>query len=887
MQRFLSSIGEVLAPTYHSDLDDLKNHWRSIKTFYIDKNYDIESFHELQLPGHIISMVSLLIEENKSGDAGPCLEFFLKNRILETLCLLGERDTPTGVRKLVLQTTTILLSDLSLPLLPHMSVHKPICRLIRAIITTREQQQHQLFRKQQQQQQNIHLTNELNRLVPGLASLQQQQQQSNDDSEFVNLLEVLTKQLKMYPTLLGFFQDVEYPYGAHFIVYQGLLHHLWTVGSVGERARKALVQCLELMPATSITTELLQANHARDKFKEGLIDSLEQLQQQQQSVNSNGINPKTSHNTSPTLSPISPTPLSPLKQSQDDKIDFIAADPLALLNHINFINIQMTELLKIYKLLPPTIASINYCKSGPPIAPENLSILENYKTRVSFCCSLSTVKHNDIGEYITKLWEDLFITDTLGPALLHTDDVHCATAMLYLREILSLLHGPIAQKIITFLVGDLIKPTDYRKQLLSSSDNNNNNNNSSITDDDIDDNIIRSTLIKRISHPNYIVSLSCLRLFSTLIGLHNFVVIYNLILVNLPPPSPENTRFSYQNFATLQQAQKSITNYLTLFGNRYTNIPSHGTETGLTDIFQNKTSSQTNGYSAYLVDARYQVSLYSSACAQWPPNFLFITKEVYNNTVAITLNSFKPTTPSNNTNQLQKSNSDNVNLSSPPTTTSSSNSISSPLSLSSSSSSPVPAVASTQQQNNDFNNSNNNNNNNSNTQQQQHQIGPFLEEIFKLVRNMVNLPIDLNFIITGILSKLCYYPCPQLYPYLVHCPLSTMSPIISSQQLQQQEDETSSSLSQLSLYSILLNLSEQIEEKSQSFNSFNEILDQFRIFMTDITNINDDNKFPPNSILSTLNQKNIDFLNSVIIIEEFCKELASIIQARVVFSNNY
>jgi len=634
VSRLFSTIGEVLAPTTHSDLDDLKNHWKAIRLFYLDKRDDIESFHEFQLPGHLISMVSILIEENKQmGDDGPCLEFFLKNKIFETLCLLGEHDTPTGVRKLVLQTITILLSDLSLPLLPHMSAHRPICSLIKSMITQSKKSPPTSPQSQPVNNSNQTTTtttttttattpitsssnnitnNNNNNMISGSNDLIPQPSkamlQSNDDSEFVNLLETLATKLKKYPTLIGFFQENSFKQGETFIVYQGLLNHLWTHGSVGERARKAMIQCLELIPETPMESSLLSATN------------------QSSPSNSNNNNEKSNSNSTTSNNSIShleslltTPPPSPLKKSStttpaaaaaptsnngsnntyvsplEDMPEF--SDPLNLLNHIKFMNNMISELIQTYNLLPKTIPSVHYSISGPPISSENLNVLDCFKSRVSFCCSLSTLKHNGIGDYILKLWEETFLSDTLGPNLLHLNDDRSSTTMLYLKEILPLLEGPILDSTIQFLLGEIYENKP----------------------DQENDFLLRKTLIERMSSKNFIVSISALRLFSTIIGLHHFQALFNLVLVYMPKKS----QFSYHNLTNLREAQRSITNYLSLFESKSNDLSS----STLTDVFQNKVNSQTNGYSAYLVDARYQITYYSSACSNWPHVYLFSSKK--------------------------------------------------------------------------------------------------------------------------------------------------------------------------------------------------------------------------------------------------------------------
>ena len=84
---------------------------------------------------------------------GPCLEFLLNQRILETLCMMGLSDVscdlrvlmlihqficiiissfsqrPVGLMAVVMRAFYTLLKHIKEPLLPHMSVHKPVCQV--------------------------------------------------------------------------------------------------------------------------------------------------------------------------------------------------------------------------------------------------------------------------------------------------------------------------------------------------------------------------------------------------------------------------------------------------------------------------------------------------------------------------------------------------------------------------------------------------------------------------------------------------------------------------------------------------------------------------------------------------------------------------------------
>ena len=56
---------------------------------------DVSKFHDSAVPEHFVALIRILIdEEAQHGSAfeGPCMEFFLKERMFETLCTLGVKD---------------------------------------------------------------------------------------------------------------------------------------------------------------------------------------------------------------------------------------------------------------------------------------------------------------------------------------------------------------------------------------------------------------------------------------------------------------------------------------------------------------------------------------------------------------------------------------------------------------------------------------------------------------------------------------------------------------------------------------------------------------------------------------------------------------------------
>lgn len=60
----------------------------------------------------------------------PCIDTFLQSRMVQELCNRAVLDMPRGCLPMVLTMLTALLKSIPYPLLPHMTVHKPIANLI-------------------------------------------------------------------------------------------------------------------------------------------------------------------------------------------------------------------------------------------------------------------------------------------------------------------------------------------------------------------------------------------------------------------------------------------------------------------------------------------------------------------------------------------------------------------------------------------------------------------------------------------------------------------------------------------------------------------------------------------------------------------------------------
>lgn len=58
------------------------------------------SIDQTPIPGHLKLMLQMLVREEANGDvgvAGPCMEYVLKERILETLYTLARTDVSSSL----------------------------------------------------------------------------------------------------------------------------------------------------------------------------------------------------------------------------------------------------------------------------------------------------------------------------------------------------------------------------------------------------------------------------------------------------------------------------------------------------------------------------------------------------------------------------------------------------------------------------------------------------------------------------------------------------------------------------------------------------------------------------------------------------------------------
>ncbi|XP_060587627.1 FHF complex subunit HOOK interacting protein 2A-like isoform X3 [Ruditapes philippinarum] len=109
-------------------------HWKAVTSFFIDNKGEKQPIDQTSIPSHLEQMLVILQQEDmqcERGMYGPCLEYLLQHKLLETLYSLGRSDYPPGMKQIVLSFFTKLLSRIKQPLLAHVSVYRAVQRLIK------------------------------------------------------------------------------------------------------------------------------------------------------------------------------------------------------------------------------------------------------------------------------------------------------------------------------------------------------------------------------------------------------------------------------------------------------------------------------------------------------------------------------------------------------------------------------------------------------------------------------------------------------------------------------------------------------------------------------------------------------------------------------------
>ncbi|KAJ8285889.1 hypothetical protein GJAV_G00032120 [Gymnothorax javanicus] len=115
-------------------LESFVDHWKGITNYYIETTNETTPAKETDIPWRLKQMLDILVYEEgqqESEETGPCMEYLLQHKLLETLCTLGKAQYPPGMNQLVLAFFSKLLAQIQQPMLHIINVYRPVQKLIR------------------------------------------------------------------------------------------------------------------------------------------------------------------------------------------------------------------------------------------------------------------------------------------------------------------------------------------------------------------------------------------------------------------------------------------------------------------------------------------------------------------------------------------------------------------------------------------------------------------------------------------------------------------------------------------------------------------------------------------------------------------------------------
>lgn len=108
-------------------------HWKGITNYYIETTDEAAPVKKTDIPWRLKQMLDILVYEEKqhgSAETGPCMEYLLQHKILETLCTLGKAEYPPGMKQQVVLFFSKVLGQIQQPMLNYLNVHRPVQKLI-------------------------------------------------------------------------------------------------------------------------------------------------------------------------------------------------------------------------------------------------------------------------------------------------------------------------------------------------------------------------------------------------------------------------------------------------------------------------------------------------------------------------------------------------------------------------------------------------------------------------------------------------------------------------------------------------------------------------------------------------------------------------------------
>ncbi|KAM9475071.1 FHF complex subunit HOOK-interacting protein 2B isoform 1-T1 [Clarias gariepinus] len=115
-------------------LESFVDHWKGITNYYIETTDEAKPVKQTDIPWRLKQMLDILVYEEQQQEVeetGPCMEYLLQHKLLETLCTLGKAQYPPGMSQQVLLFFSKLLAQIQKPMLHVINVYRPVQKLIR------------------------------------------------------------------------------------------------------------------------------------------------------------------------------------------------------------------------------------------------------------------------------------------------------------------------------------------------------------------------------------------------------------------------------------------------------------------------------------------------------------------------------------------------------------------------------------------------------------------------------------------------------------------------------------------------------------------------------------------------------------------------------------
>ncbi|KAM8806020.1 FHF complex subunit HOOK interacting protein 2A isoform 2-T2 [Eudromia elegans] len=495
---------EALAPSLPLQ-EDFVYHWKAITHYYIETSDDKAPVTDTNIPSHLEQMLDILVQEEnerESGETGPCMEYLLHHKILETLYTLGKADCPPGMKQQVLAFYTKLLGRIRQPLLPHINVHRPVQKLIR-------------------------LCGEV------LAT--------PTENEEIQFLCIVCAKLKQDPYLVNFFLENKLKGSASVIMEDGLHGQDAPTADTGQPVPT------EETPSAAGAEQVEKEDDLPQQADE-LSFSLDEL---------NVTSPSESSTLRPNQDYNLVNSLLNLTKSPDGRIAVKACEGLMLLVSLPepaaakcltqstcLCELLTDRLATLYRALPQsldpldieTVEAINwgldsYSHKEDASAFPGKRALISFLSWFDYCDQLIKEAQKTAAVAMAKAVRNRFFVDVMEPQLMQTSEMGILTSTALLHRIVRQVTSDVLlQEMVYFILGEHREP-----ETLS----------------DINRHPLRHRLIEHCDHISDEISIMTLRLFEHLLQKPHEHILYNLVLRNLEERN-------YMEYKPLCQEDKDV-----------------------------------------------------------------------------------------------------------------------------------------------------------------------------------------------------------------------------------------------------------------------------------------------------------------------------------------